>query len=315
MRWSRCARMGLYFAVAIPTAGLAQNSQCQPFTGAEGNLCNAAVDGLRIYQPVVGQLISGGNPELGRVGMLGGLGHFAVTLRANVTRVTLPSDAYDGSTSIVPAGDDITAPEPTIDLAVGIYGGMESGLLAVDLLGALQLLPGERDNVTIDPGAARIGDVALGLGAGVRLGIVGNDSSPFAANASLMWRKLPTYSYTSGAYAFGTDLTATNLRAVLGWHASMFSIGFGGGVDWYSGDGLAVFADPSLPLLPQSVAVDVATRRFLAFADVALVFRVVSLAFEVGYQFGEDEQLATTFEGMAPGDGSLFLSGGVKFGL
>ncbi len=252
MCWSRFARMGLYFAVVCPSAGLAQNSQCQPFTGTEGNLCNAAIDGLRIYQPVVGQLISGGNPELGRVGMLGGLGHFSVTFRANVTRVTLPSDSYDGSSNIVPAGDDVTAPEPTIDVAVGLYDGLESGLLAVDLLGALQLLPGNRDNVTIDPDAKRIGDVALGFGAGVRVGIVGNDTSPFAATVSLMWRKLPAYTYTSGAYAFGTDLTATNLRAVLGWHASVFSVGFGGGVDWYSGDGRAVFADPSLVNLMKS---------------------------------------------------------------
>lgn len=315
MRWSRFARMGLYFAAACPSAGLAQNSQCQPFTGTEGNLCNAAIDGLRIYQPVVGQLMSGGNPELGRVGMLGGLGHFAVTLRANVAQVNFPSDGFDGSSNIVPAGDDVTTPAPTIDLAVGLYGGLESGLLAVDFLGALQLLPGNIDNITIDPGAPSIGSVALGFGAGLRVGLVGNDTSPLAATASLMWRKLPTYTYTSGAYAFGTDLTATNLRAVLGWHASVFSVGFGGGVDWYSGDGRAAFADPSLPFVPQSVAVDVATRRFLAFADLALVFPVVSLAFEVGYQFGEDEQLATTFEGFAPGDGLLFLSAGVKLGM
>ncbi len=315
MRWSRFARMGLYFAAACPSAGLAQNSQCQPFTGTEGNLCNAAIDGLRIYQPVVGQLMSGGNPELGRVGMVGGLGHFAVTFRANVAQVNLPSDGYDGSNNIVPVGDDVTAPAPTVDLAVGLYGGLESGLLAVDFLGALQLLPGNSADITIDPGAASIGGVTLGFGAGLRVGLVGNDTSPLAATASLMWRKLPTYTYTSGAYAFGTDLAATNLRAVLGWHASVFSVGFGGGVDWYSGDGRAAFADPSLPFLPQSVAVDVATRRFLAFADLALVFPVVSLAFEVGYQFGEDEQLATTFEGFPPGDGLLFLSAGVKLGM
>ncbi len=315
MRWSRFALVGLYFAVACPTVGLAQNSQCQPFTGTEGNLCNAAVDGLTIYQPIVGQLISGGNPELGRVGMLGGLGHFAVTLRVNVARVTLPSDTYDGSSNVVPAGDEVTAPEPTIDVAVGIYGGMKNGLLAVDLLGAVQLLPGNADDVTIDPDAPRIGDVALGFGAGVRLGIVGKDDSPFAATASLMWRKLPSYLYTSGTYAFGTDLNATNLRAVLGWQASVLSVGFGGGIDWYSGDAVALFSDPLLPFVVQSVAVDVATRRFLVFADLALVFPVVSLAFEVGYQLGEEEQLATTFEGNDPGDGLLFLSAGLKLGL
>ncbi len=315
MRWSRFALVGLYFAVACPTVGLAQNSQCQPFTGTEGNLCNAAVDGLTIYQPIVGMLISGGNPELGRVGMLGGLGHFAVTFRVNVARVTLPSDTYDGSSNVVPAGDEVTAPEPTIDVAVGIYSGMKNGLLAVDLLGALQLLPGNADDLTIDPDAPRIGEVALGFGAGVRLGIVGDDSSPFAATASLMWRKLPSYLYTSGAYAFGTDLNATNLRAVLGWHASVLSVGFGGGIDWYSGEAVALFADPSIPFLLQSVAVDVATRRFLVFGDLALVFPVVSLAFEVGYQLGEDEQLATTFEGTDPGDGLLFLSAGLKLGL
>ena len=301
--------------LGTPGTLLAQNDQCALFPGNAGNLCNAAVDGATIYHPVVGQILSGGNPELGRVGMLGGLGHAALTFRANVTRLTLPDDGYDGSTPVVGAGEQVVAPEATIDLAVGLFKGFGSGLFALDLLGAVQLLPASQDNVTIDPGARRVGDVALGFGYGARLGLYGHEDSPFALTASLMRRRIPRFTYTSGAYAFGTDLDATNLRAVVGWHASIFSLGVGGGVDWYTGDGFGAFDDPALPLSPQTVPIPLSSRRFLVFADAALVFPVVSLAAEIGYQLGEDTGAVTTFEGYDPSRGLVFLSAGLKLGF
>lgn len=312
---TRCMRVLLFFLLGLPRLLTAQNSQCAPLTGNDANLCNAAVDGITIYHPVVGQIISGGNPELGRVGMLGGLGRFAVTFRANVTRLTLPDAGYDGSTTTVLAGDEMVAPEPTIDLAVGLFGGLNNGLLAVDLLVALQLLPAGGDGFSIEPGAKRVGDVALGYGYGVRVGILGGDDSHFALTTSIMRRHIPTYNYASGAYGFGTDLDATNLRAVLGWHASIFSVGFGGGIDWYKGDGHAVFSDPAIPLPPQSVPVPLDARRFLVFTDLALVFPVVSLAAEIGYQLGEADPIGTTFEGYDPSRGLVFLSVGLKLGF
>lgn len=312
---SRLTRLLLSFLLGLPQLLAAQNSQCVPFTGNEANLCNAAVDGITILHPVVGQIISGGNPELGRVGMLGGLGHFAVTFRANATRLTLPDTDYDGSSSTVLAGDEILAGDPAIDVALGVFGGLESGLLAVDLLGTLQLLPAGQDEITIDPAARRVGDVALGYGYGARVGIFGGDDTPFAMTTSLMRRHIPTYTYQTGSYAFGTDLVATNLRAVIGWQASVVSVGVGGGIDWYQGEGFAVFADPAIPLPPQRVPAPLNSQRLLVFADLALIFPVVSLAAEIGYQLGEDDPIGTTFEGYDPAKGLLFLSAGLKVGL
>lgn len=296
---------------AAPGVVAAQNPQCSPFTGNAANLCNAAVDGVTIYHPVVGQVVSGGNPELGRVGTLGGLGHFSVTLRANASQVNFPDQNYSGSGSVVAAGSDVVVPEPTVDLAVGVFGGMESGFLALDLLGTAHLLPGNVQDVTIDPGASRVGDVALGWGYGLRLGLVGNRDGHFALSTTVMRRSIPRFSYTSGSYSFSSDLDATNLRAVLGWHASIISIGFGAGVDWYRGAATATFADPSL-FVARTVSLDLNARRFLGFADLALVFPVVRISAEAGYQLGEDNAgITTVFDGYDPTRGLFFASGGL----
>jgi len=126
-----------------------------------------------------------------------------------------------------------------------------------------------------------------------------------------MRRWIPTYSYSSDLYAFGTDLTATNLRLVLGWHVSQVSIGLGGGVDWYHGNGQAAFNAQGLSGT-QTVTVEYSSRRFLVFGDLAAGFWRLSFAAELGYQIGVTQELVTTFEGNDPADGHLFVGAGIK---
>src|SRR5688500_8126514 len=52
--------------------------------------CQKAIDLLNYMTPQLGMLIAGGNTTIGQGGTLGGLGHFAISVRANAMRANLP---------------------------------------------------------------------------------------------------------------------------------------------------------------------------------------------------------------------------------
>ena len=145
---------------------LAQNQQCQQFPTTDNarQSCDAAVDLTRAYTPMAGLLISGGNPVLGSAGASGGLGRFSFTIRANAVRLVLPDLGSIGADGTVPQDDEILAPAPLIEASLGVFKGFNNGLLALDLLGAAQLVPNEEafDEIRVDPDAPRVGPVSLG---------------------------------------------------------------------------------------------------------------------------------------------------------
>src|ERR687895_1885600 len=97
---------GIFLVLATPLQ--AQNPTCdlvRIVNGRVANLCDAAIDGTRAIHPVAGLLASGGNPVLRTATGGNGLGRFALTIRANATRVQLPDLSYDGSAETVPAGE------------------------------------------------------------------------------------------------------------------------------------------------------------------------------------------------------------------
>jgi hypothetical protein len=72
-------------------------SECAAYSGDASRVCSAAVDATRAFHPLLGVLVSGGNPVLGTGSPLGGLGHLSVTPRVNGVEVVLPRLSYDGS--------------------------------------------------------------------------------------------------------------------------------------------------------------------------------------------------------------------------
>src|SRR5436190_688348 len=153
---------GLSLGLVAPL--LAQTPECSAYSGDAQRVCAAAVDGTRALHPVVGLLVSGGNPTIGSAATLGGIGHFSMTLRANAVQVVLPDLSYNGGTATVPAGDKVFAPAPLVEGALGVYKGMPAGFGALDLLASAQLLPTDQiDDLTVDPNATKIGSLAFGL--------------------------------------------------------------------------------------------------------------------------------------------------------
>ena len=310
---------GLFLlASALPV--LAQTPECAGYVFNAQRVCAAAVDGTRAFHPVIGVLISGGNPTIGSAAALGGLGHASVTLRANAVELVLPELAYDGSSTAVAAGDKFWAPAPSVEGALGIYKGMGSGLLAIDLLGSAQLLPTDQiDNMTVDAGARKIGDVALGLGYGARIGLLREMGPLPAVSLSVMRRDIPQISYgdvsAGDRYSYGVDLHATNLRLVASKKLLVFDMAGGLGWDKYTGDAVIRFRDPASGITQPAVPVELENTRVLGFLNAGMSFSVMRLTAEVGYQGGKDQELTTEFEDFDTTKGKFFAGLGLRVGF
>ncbi|MGH7508647.1 MAG: hypothetical protein ACREMZ_04170 [Gemmatimonadales bacterium] len=308
------------FALAMASPGLAQNSECSAYVSNARRVCDAAVDGTRAFHPVVGVLVSGGNPTIGSAGTLGGIGHASLTLRANAVGLVLPDLSYDGSSTTVPAGEKLFVPAPLMEGALGIYKGMPTGLLAVDLLGSAQLLPTDQiDNLTVDSGARKIGGIALGLGYGARIGLLREMGPLPAVSVSVMRRDIPEVTYGDMAagdrYSYSVDLHATNLRLVASKRLVVFDLAAGFGWDKYTGDAVIRFRDPITLVAQPDVPVELSNSRVLGFLNAGMSLSVVRLTGEIGYQAGKDQNLSTDFEDFDTTKGKLFAGLGLRVGF
>ena len=301
----------LVLAVALPVS--AQNSECTAFGGSSRRICDAALDGTRAFHPVAGILVSGGNPVLGTANTLGGLGHFSVTARANAAEVVLPDPSYDGSPGAVPSNEGLYAPVPLVEAAAGLWEGLPSGLLSIDLLASAQLLPTNQvDDLSVDPDARRIGDVALGLGYGVRVGLLRDEGPLPAVSVSAMRRHVPRIAYGDvdggDEFRYSVDLEATNLRLVASKQLAALQLAAGIGWDRYTGGAQVELREGTAPL----VRVDLKESHTLAFLNVGIDLAAVSLVGEAGYQSGREEELSTDFEDFDTTDGKLFAGIGLR---
>ncbi len=312
----------------VGTVGLnAQgNAQCAmrssgPFGGMQAqNVCNVAVDAASVFTPVAGILVTGGNPFLGSTGGLGGFPHLGITLRVNATQIVVPDLSYNGVGTTVAAGQKLVAPAPLVEGALGIFGGLRNGSLAFDALGSAQLLPtGLIDNVYIDVTSQHIGSIALGLGFGGRLTLIGEGDLLPAVTVSVMRRTLPTIGIGNlvkgDRYSFASDLTSTEYRATVAKRFGPLALAAGAGWTDYASDGEVVFLNPVTSVPEDPIAITVRDSRAVGFVDGGLALGRVYLIGEAGIQRGKDLGLVTTFSGNDPKDQRLFGSLGLRFGF
>jgi len=309
-----------FLAAALALAGVpaleAQAPECVGFAGAPGRVCSAAVDATRALHPVLGILTSGGSPVLGTASPLGGPRHVSITARVNAVDVVLPRLSYDGSSTTVPRGQEVFAPAPLVEGGVGLYGGLPSGLLAVDGLVSAQLVPTTVfDNFRVDRSARHIGTVALGLGFGARIGILRETGPLPGVSVSLMRRDLPTITYgdiaSGDEFQYAVDLRATNLRLMASKRFAPVDLAAGLGWDRYTGSALIRIHDGLAPDVP----VRLRTSRAIAFLDAGLGLGVARLVAEAGYQAGKDQKLSTDFEGIDTTQGKFFAGLGLRVGF
>jgi hypothetical protein len=304
----------LLAALAFTAAPLAaQSSGCGAFTGSSRRVCDAAVDATRAFHPAAGLLVSGGNPVIGTANTLGGLGHFSLTARANAADVVLPDREYDGSAGAVPSSEELYAPVPLIEGAAGIYQGLPSGLLSIDFLASAQLLPTNQvDGLSVDPDARHVGDAALGLGYGVRVGVLRDEGPLPAVAVSAMRRHVPRLAYgdleSGDEFRYGVDLQATNLRLVASKQLAAFQLAAGIGWDRYTGEADVQLRGAAEP----AVSLGLEESRTLAFINAGLDLAAVSLVGEAGYQSGRDQELSTEFADYDTTGGKFFAGFGLR---
>lgn len=303
----------LVVGMAAPIAG--QEPQCQSGTTPQARAaCNTMVDATRAFHPLAGMIVSGGNPVLGSAGTLGGFGHVSATLRVNAIKASLPNPD-SAAQNPVPSSFDGALPAPVIEAAVGLYRGQGSGLLSIDALGSAVLLPVSRvQGMSVDPDAPQIGDIALGLGYGVRVGILGGSFPVPTVSVSVMRRHVPRVQFgdlPGGDPAdFATDFDATNWRVVAGLRVLFVDVAAGLGVDHYTSTAVIRYRDP--PLVPKTVTLDVANTRNILFADAGLTLGLVKFVAEVGYQTGTDQTFSTAFRDFDPKAGHVFWGAGLR---
>ncbi len=307
-----------------PALAAAQEPQCAMPLPEATAACNTAVDAVRAFYPLAGMIISGGNPVLGTAGSLGGLGHFTLTARVNAIKAALPDPAA-ANQSPVPSSFNGAVPAPMVEGALGLFKGMGGGLLAVDLLGSALILPTGIDNLTVDSNATHIGDAALGLGFGARVGVLKGAFPIPSVSVSWMHRSLPRLRYgtlgpalgTGDQFEFTMDLTSDSYRAVAGWKFVLVDVAAGIGVDRYkSRDTNIRFHDsPTNPTNVRTVVINPTNTRALVFVNGGLSLAAVKLVGEIGLQAGKDQRYFTQFSGFDPKAAHVFGGIGIRFGF
>ena len=308
--------------LSLVAAPLAAQTECSAagYGGSAGQSCQTFIDAARAFHPLAGMIVSGGDPVLGTGETLRGLGHLSVSARVNAIHVSVPNPDSAGRSS-VPSSFDGLLPAPVVEAALGLLGGGRTGFLSVDALASATLLPtgGVRD-LSVDSSAARVGQVALGLGYGVRIGVLRGGFAVPALSVSIMRRRLPRLQYGDIAAGdnvqFSTDLGATNVRAMASMRLLFVDVAAGVGWDRYASSAAVAFIDPTRPLTnPQRIALDLRDNREVAFLDAGLDLATAKLVGEIGYQTGKDQHLTTNFTGFDPKAGHVFGGFGLRVSL
>jgi hypothetical protein len=213
--------------------------------GVGGDACQKAVDLFNYLTPQLGSAMAGGNATLGQGGALGGLGKFTVLLRVTAVRGALP-DADGTSTSGGPAispssyqTEEMPLPLPSVDAAVGLFGGVPLGLttvLGVDALGSVYYMPEYEDEGSV---GIQTPDGSFKFGFGARVGLIEETTMLPAVSVTWMRRQLPRISIATAPSAdddislANFDNRATSWRVVAGKRLGRLGVSVGAGKDSY----------------------------------------------------------------------------------
>src|SRR5439155_24058319 len=121
----------------------------------------------------------------------------------------------------------------------GRLRGMGGRLRAVGHIGAALHIPTRIHDLHVSSHAARVSDAAVGIGYGLRVGLLRGAFPVPALSVSWMHRTVPGLRYgtlgpTFGQgdqFQFAMDLKADSYRAVAGWKFPLLDVAAGIGVD------------------------------------------------------------------------------------
>jgi hypothetical protein len=298
------------FAIAAPMQAQSVDSRCNGvFAGPArvgGDACQKVIDLYKYMNVQLGTSVAGGNATLGQGGSLGGLGHFAVDLRANAMRASVPDVAATGlQTGPAGAPENFTVESrwaglPAVDGAVGIFRGIPLGVTyvgGIDAIVSAAYLP----DITEGSVSVATPNGSLKLGIGARIGIV--EESPLTPGLSFTYsrRDLPTMSLVAdvgSGRSIGVedyDVHTTAWRLVASKNFTVVGVSAGVGQDRYRADAnLTYNVDGFVPVAPLALAVS--PTRTNVFGGVSLNLAMVKLVAEVGRVSGGDVTTYNSFD-------------------
>jgi hypothetical protein len=297
---------------------------------ASQDACQKAIDLFQYLAPQLGVSITGGNATLGQTGNLGGFGHFAVGIRTNIVKGSLPqiqdvTPGVTGARSDNYATKDEYLPMPTADLAVGIFKGIPLALTnvgGIDALVSASFLPGiHRDGIDVmEPNGS------LKVGYGARIGILQESLLIPGVSVSYLVRDLPTVSATATSgndslYVKDLSVKTKAWRVVAGKNLFLFGVAAGFGQDKYdaSTETSVHVAARTVPPIPATNTTGVSLTQSLTrtnmFADVSINLLLFKITAEVGQVSGGTVHTYNTFSGNQADDSRLYGSIGGRVGF
>ena len=301
-------------------------------TSNEGqDACQKALDLLNYMTPQLGTLIAGGNATIGQGGTLGGLGHFALSLRANAMRASLPDiDAAGVNYGAAERSDYVTEAQwaalPVVDAAFGVFKGIPlplTNILGVDALLNVSYLP----ELKHDPLELTTPDGSFKFGYGARVGLLQESLVLPGISVTYMKRDLPrttlVASWDGGVLANADtarlenfDIGTTSWRVTASKSLMAFSLVLGVGQDRYEASADAYYS-VNEPLArfqggPVRYAFDV--TRTNVFLDLTTNLGLMKLVATVGGVSGGDIPTYNNFDTEADAS-RIYGSLGVRIGL
>ncbi len=256
-----------------------------------GDACQKVADLFNYMNMQLGTWVAGGNTTLGQGGALGGLGHFAIGVRANVMRATIPSvndiQVQTGPpvSSNIPSSDKWVA-LPVADVAIGLFRGFPVGVTSIGGLDALvnvSYLP-DYSQHSLHVGAA---DARLKLGFGGRLGILRESLVVPGVAVSYLVRELPTATIAASDNSGNTVNVSAYRMRTKEWRLTaskqLLFLGLAAGVGQDKYDARASLTynvDGNTPASP--IELHISPTRTNYFADLSFNFLVAHLVAEAG---------------------------------
>lgn len=288
-----------------------------------GDACQKVADLFNYMNMQLGTWVAGGNPTLGQGGTLGGPGHFAVGVRANVMKATIPAvddiQVRTGApvSSRIPSNDRWVG-LPAVDVAIGLFKGIPLGVTyigGVDALVSVAYLPSYTQH-SLHVGAS---DGKWKVGFGGRLGIIQESPLLPGVGVSYMVRDLPTAELSADDNA-GNSVSISDYRIrTKQWRLTaskkLLFLGLAAGIgqDKYDTRAMLTYdVEGNTPSSP--IVLRISPTRTNYFADISFNLLLAHFVAELGRVSGGD---VTTFNTFATDASAARTYGslGVRIGL
>ena len=296
---------------------------------ATQDACQMAYDVFQFIAPQLGIAIAGGNATLGQGGALGGLGHFALGLRANVLAGDLPDvqkfpqPSTNGRQSRQLPTKRQFVGLPTVDAALGIFKGLPLGLTnvgGVDLLLTASYIPtvgSPNDAVQVKP------NQSLQLGVGARLGILQESLLMPGVSVTYLRRDLPTTTVIGTSSGVNVNVSNASVktnavRLTASKSLILFSVAAGIGRDHYDQSALVQGTVQTSPIgtqTSQQVKLSQSMTRTNYFLDASLNLLLAKVVAEIGQVTGGSVNTFNTFSGGRADQSRIYGSVGLRLGF